>query len=208
MSRVLTVTLPPVCEREVLRYAGCRTADDAVCGLMNECMAELLPALSYTACYEEIDPAPYTAQSASLARYLDRCERVYLLAATVGIGADRLIQKYGRLSPSKAVMMQAIATERVEAVCDAFAAHLQAETGLYCRGRFSAGYGDAPLYWQAEIVERLEATKRIGVAVNDSLLLSPAKSVTAFAGFDKQKTVCADKCRACDKQDCAFRGAL
>ncbi len=208
MSRVMTLAAPPVCEREVLRYAGCRTADEAVGELMRVCLQELLPVLSYTVCYEEIDPAPYTAQSGSLERHLAGCERVYLLAATLGIGADRLIQKYGRLAPSKAVMMQAIATERVEALCDAFAAHIQAETGLFPRHRFSAGYGDAPLCWQREIAERLQTAKRIGVTVNDSLLLSPAKSVTAFAGFAKTPQAAGARCRNCEKQDCAFRGVV
>jgi cobalamin-dependent methionine synthase I len=155
-----------------------------------------------------VDVAEFARESASLARFASGCEQVVLLAATVGLNPDRLIQKYGRLSPAKALMMQAIGTERVEALCDAACAHIAAETGLAYCGRFSAGYGDAPLAWQHSIAARLQTAKYIGVTVNDSAVLSPSKSVTAFAGFSANGRVCADKCRACEKQDCAFRGAV
>ena len=41
------------------------------------------------------------------------------------------------------------------------------------------GYGEMPLSMSREIIEKLEATRRIGVAVTDSDLLVPSKSVTA-----------------------------
>ena len=56
--------------------------------------------------------------SADLARYLGGCRRVVLFAATVGVAPDRLIQRYSRVSPSKALVMQAVGAERVEALCD------------------------------------------------------------------------------------------
>ena len=46
--------------------------------------------------------------------------------------------------------------------------------------RRSPGYGEMPLSLSREIVDRLEATRRIGVAVTDSCLLVPSKSVTAI----------------------------
>lgn len=208
MIAVRTLTPPPVCEREILRYAGCREADEGVRALLTECLNEALPVLSYTVCFREIDPAPFTARSAQLARHLDGCERVVLMAATLGIGIDRLIAKYGRLSPAKAVLLQAIGTERVEALCDAFCDALAAETGLTPRGRFSPGYGDLPLNTQREVFSLLQAEKRIGVTLNDSFLMSPSKSVTAFVGLSHEPKSAAAKCRLCDKRDCMFRGAV
>ena len=89
MIAVRTLTPPPVCEREILRYAGCREADEGVRALLAECLNEALPVLSYTVCFREIDPAPFTARSAQLTRHLDGCERVVLMAATLGLGMDR-----------------------------------------------------------------------------------------------------------------------
>lgn len=208
MIAVRTLVPPPICEREIWRYAGCREADERVRALLAECLKEALPALSYTVCFSEITPAPFTARSAQLARHLDGCERVVLMTATLGVGMDRLIAKYGRLSPAKAVLLQAIGTERVEALCDAFCKELAGEMGLSPRPRFSPGYGDLPLDLQREVIARLQADKHIGVTLNDSCLMSPSKSVTAFVGYSREAVKVTDKCRLCDKQECMFRGVI
>ena len=208
MIAVKSFPPPPVCEREILRYAGCAKADETVQALLADCLAEALPVLTYAVCFTELDPAPFTARSATLKRHLDGCERVVLMAATVGIGLDRLIAKYGRLSPAKALIFQAIGAERVEALCDAFCAELETETALNARSRFSPGYGDLPIELQREVLTLLEAGKRIGVTLNDSLLMSPSKSVTAFVGLSREQKQTASKCRLCEKKDCAFRGAV
>ena len=80
-------------------------------------------------------------------------------------------------------MMQAIGAERIEALCDAFCDDMEKEMGVSLRPRFSPGYGDLPLSVQKDIISLLEAPKRIGLSLNDSLLMSPTKSVTAFAGI-------------------------
>ena len=111
------------------------------------------------------------------------CKRAVVFAATVGIGLDRLIAKYGRLSPSKALMLQAIGAERIEALCDAFCAELAAKLDCKLRPRFSPGYGDFPITAQKELFAVLDCTRQIGVTLNDSLLMSPTKSVTAIVGI-------------------------
>ncbi len=207
MTAVRTLAPPPVCEREILRYAGCGQAEESVGRLLAECLSEALPRLTYTVCFDEINPAPFITQSQQLRRNLEGCERVVLMAATVGVGMDRLIAKYGRLSPAKALMLQAIGTERAEALCDAFCEKLAAETGLTPRERFSPGYGDLPLEVQREVITLLQAEKRIGVTLNDSFLMSPSKSVTAFVGLSHDREKVVNKCCLCDKTECAFRGA-
>ncbi len=208
MIAVRTIAPPPVCEREILRYAGCRQADEGVRARLTECLAEALPMLTYTVCFTDVDPAPFTARSEKLRGNLHGCERVLLMAATVGVGIDRLIAKYGRLSPARALLLQAIGTERVEALCDAFCREVTEETGLTPRPRFSPGYGDLPLQVQREVVTLLQAEKRVGVTLNDSFLMSPSKSVTAFVGYSRDGGTAVNKCRLCDKTDCAFRGAI
>ena len=49
--------------------------------------------------------------------------------------------------------------------------------------RFSPGYGDLPLAVQPRFIEALDAQKLLGLSVNSSLLLVPAKSVTAVVGL-------------------------
>ena len=108
--------------------------------------------------------------------------------ATVGIEIDRLIARYSKIQPSRSVMLQAIGTERVEALCDVFCTELSAEREeSKLHSRFSPGYGDLPLDIQREIFRALECGKRIGVTLGENLFMTPTKSVTAIIGVEKVK---------------------
>ncbi len=181
-------------KEEILRYAGCRGQSSDTEKLIEDCLAEALPRLCYKVCFCELDVGvegdtvtlgEKTINSASLAKRLSGCSRAAVFAATVGLELDRLISKYSRISPARAVCMQAIGAERVEALCDAFCLELEKKVGS-TRTRFSPGYGDLSLELQRNICEWLSASKHIGVSVNESLLLSPSKSVTAIVGVDKK----------------------
>ena len=182
----------PIRRREILRYAGCDVADAAVTELMESCLTESADALTPKVCYGELaadvqgdkcDFGLFSLSSHQLAGNLDGCSCVILFAATVGIGIDRLIAKYSRIAPSRALMMQAIGAERIEALCDAFCADMEKELGTSLRPRFSPGYGDLPLECQKDIIALLDTPRKIGLSLHDSLLMSPTKSVTAFAGI-------------------------
>ena len=54
--------------------------------------------------------------SRDLQKNLKGCCRIILFGATVGLELDRLIARYGRLSPSKALCFQAIGAERIESL--------------------------------------------------------------------------------------------
>ena len=207
---------PAVSRKEILRYAGCREETAEILPLLAECLAEAADQLAYRVCYRELpvliqddlcDFGAFQVRSRNLAKNLCGCERVILLAATVGVGIDRLIAKYGRLSPAKALMFQAIGAERIEALCDIFGEDMAASYAAGLRPRFSPGYGDVPLAVQKDIFAVLECPKRIGLTLNSSLLMSPSKSVTAFLGLTARGTEQAGaKCRSCEKTDCSFRG--
>ena len=191
---VLTKCLdrPPVSDKEILRYAGCKGNNDEISALLCDCLAEAEDHLSYRVCYCKLgvkidrnicDFGAFKVESSDLAKNLSGCSEVIVFCATVGTLFDRLIAKYERISPSKAVMLQAIGSERVEAVCDIFCDQISRETGRRTKPRFSAGYGDLPLKLQSEIFALLSCEKNIGVTLNDSFFMSPSKSVTAFLGL-------------------------
>lgn len=191
-SVILTKTYkdPPIDETEVLRYAGYKlkndeTVDSETQALLETCLKELQGKLEYKVCYRELpvaiegelcDFGHFQVTSKHLARHLADSQRAIVFAATLGVGIDRLITKYSSLSPSKALIFQAIGAERIEALCDAFCEEIGATH------RFSPGYGDLPLATQKDVFVVLECEKRIGLTLNDSLLMSPSKSVTAFVG--------------------------
>ena len=81
-----------------------------------------------------------------------------------------------------------------------------AETGLHPVPRFSPGYGDFPLEAQKDIFRTLDCSRKIGLTLNESLLMSPSKSVTAIVGLSP----CAgpepkNRCSQCGKTDCMYR---
>ena len=51
------------------------------------------------------------------------------------------------------------------------------------RPRFSPGYGDVSLEVQRIFFELLDCQKNLALTLNDSLIMSPEKSVTAFVGI-------------------------
>lgn len=212
-----TYSEPPFCEKEILRYAGCSASDREITALLESSAEEARKVLDYKVCYKELPVSvageicvfsEFSVQSQRLAANLKECESVILFAATVGHGIDRLIAKYGRISPTRALMLGAIGAERIEALCDAFCQDISNEKIITLKPRFSPGYGDLPLSAQKDIFNTLDCSKHIGLFLSDSLIMTPSKSVTAFAGVGGEKTQTVNKCSYCDKINCTFRGAL
>ena len=196
MSTVITKSYNglPICREEILRYAGAKSSSESLDSLLSEAITEAEKVLSYKVCYIETDVTVtgsvadfgfFKVPSRDLVKNLSGCDRVIIFAATVGIGIDRLISKYSRISATRALLFQAIGAERIEALCDAFTLDLKEEKNISVRPRFSVGYGDSPLSAQKDILNLLDANRHIGITLNESMLMSPTKSVTAFIGFNK-----------------------
>ena len=185
---------PPWNKKEILRYAGVRDEAPELNELLGECLLEIADKLSYRACYrelpvvrcgEELWIGTVKTRSEALKRSLSGCESAVVFAATVGMEIDRQIARALTSSPAKALLLGAIGSERVEALCDAFEAETaaqKAEEGKGTRPRFSPGYGDLPLGVQREIFAMLDCPRKIGVSLTESFLMSPSKSVTAIIG--------------------------
>lgn len=195
---VKTYPAPEFDEREILRYAGVRGELPEIDELLRECLKESEGAFAYKVAYREFGIADHgdaldlgfiTTTSGDLRINLRGCDRIVLFAATVGVGIDRLIAKYSRISPTKALLFQAIGAERIESLCDIFNAEIKAgaeQDGGFTRPRFSPGYGDLPLEMQIEIFRVLDCSRKIGLSLNNSLLMSPSKSVTAIIGLGRK----------------------
>ncbi len=192
-----TYSPPEINTREILRYAGVRTDVPEIEEVLTDCLDEIGGQLVYNVCYRTFPIATdgkmlnlgfCRVESEALAKNLSGCEGILLFGATVGIGLDRLIARYSRVSPSRALMIQAIGAERIEALCDAFGKDVSdclSDDGRVARPRFSPGYGDWGLEIQKDIFAVLDCPRRIGLALNESLLMSPTKSVTAIVGIQK-----------------------
>ena len=183
-------TSPAFDKKEILRYAACKEADEHIERLLEECLKECENVFSYRVCYRVFEKETFMQtfgkESKSLAKNLAECEFVVAFAASVGLAIDRLIVKYGGISTAKALFFQAIGTERIEALCDAFCEDIKAQAekkNFSLRPRFSPGYGDFPLQVQKELCMALDCSRKIGLNLTESLLMTPTKSVTAVVGL-------------------------
>lgn len=187
---------PEVNQREILRYIGAREATPEISALVAECLSEAEDKLSYRVCYgefplfvgESIMLADIEIKSEDLKKNLSGCTSAIVFAATVGLGIDRLIARYLPVSPAKALVLDGIGAERVESLCNRFngdIAQAKAQEGYSLRPRFSAGYGDFKIDVQKDIFRLLDCPRKLGLSLNDSMLMSPSKSVTAIIGVCK-----------------------
>ena len=222
-------------KREIYRYLGYqgRVPDENVLREVDRCLEELREAVTPRFVYRQypiesffwdnierpfLDEKPGTEllsiagmkiQSRSLCRNLRDCKSAYLMAATLGIGPDRLIARASVAKMSRAVILQAAAAAMIEAWCDEVNQKIIKEAedqGLYCRPRFSPGYGDFSLEYQKDFAQILRIQKEIGVSLTQSLLMMPSKSVTAVIGLSPVKKECAlHGCEVCSKaEECSF----
>ena len=208
-------------EQEIWRYSGYmgmkEAVDENIRSLLSELQNEVKNSFSYKVCFRRMELTwekdsprlPLGIRSADLAKCLWGSSEVILFAATVGLEIDRYIARYQRFSPTKALLLQAYGAERVESLCNAFCGEMEkeaAEKGLNCTARFSPGYGDLPLGAQREFFRLLDCNRQIGISLNESLLMTPSKSVTAIFGIgDCVGSVRVHKCENCEKTDCQFR---
>lgn len=210
--------LPDFNRPEILRYAGAGRSGAMFDEILEDCLNECRRAFAGKVCYTKVpisvseasvDLSFTQVKSKALAKNLQDCEYAVIFAATVGIEIDRLIQKYSKIDIAKAVWMQAIGAERIEALCDLFCKDVKLKEqarNWNTRPRFSPGYGDLPITLQQDIIRVLDCYRKIGIALNESLLMTPSKSVTAIIGLGKSQ--CKgdkDSCEHCEQKDCPFR---
>ena len=114
---------------------------------------------------------------------------VVFLCGTLGAEFDAWQRRLAATSAADAYLAQQIGLDAVERLMDEL--EREARDGVEVKGgggqgkvklhsRMSPGYGDMPLELSLEIVNALDATRKIGVAVTEADLLVPSKSVTAI----------------------------
>ncbi len=222
----MELTTADVNRREIYRYLGYRgqLPDDTVCQMVEEVLQEILRVIKPKNVYQSYECSVQNGEvilqngiqkegiafrSRNLADNLAQCHKVILVAATLGVEADKLIGRYEIMNMAKASVAQACSAACIEAYCNLLQEEIRKQAldeGFYLRPRFSPGYGDLPLEAQKTFFACVECTKRLGLTLTDSLLMYPTKSVTAFIGMTKNKQGChIAKCSTCENTGCEFR---
>ena len=117
-----------------------------------------------------------------------RGDKVYL-CGTLGAAFDQWQRSRAAVSAAEAYEAQVFGLNEVEKLMDRLEAEAKAEVEASGEERLlprrSPGYGTMPLEMSQEILDILDATNRIGVALTESKLLVPTKSVTAICEIEK-----------------------
>lgn len=209
-------------QKEVYRYMGFKfgaVPDAHLQERILKCEAELQKSVTPKHVYQKfllslsenhtISFAGLSFQSKNLYKNLQGCSEIYLFAATIGIGPDRLISRSQIGKMTDAVIYQAASAAMIESYCDTINYELKEKElafGNYLRPRFSPGYGDLPLALQTDFTRILNTPKQIGLTLTDTLLMMPSKSVTAVIGVSKQNTAChISGCETCTSTNCEFK---
>lgn len=139
----------------------------------------------------------FIIESNDLCNHLKESKSIVILAVTLGMKVEQLIKKEMLINPSNGLILDAIASEYVEKCANEACNMIISEELKFRNTRFSPGYGDLSLETQEKIVDVLDTGRKIGLYSNDSFLLLPSKSITAFFGlFDRRKTL-KKSCKNC-----------
>lgn len=147
-------------------------------------------------------------ESGSLARLMAHSRECWVMAVTLGPEVDRRILLAQKQDMLDGMVLDACASVRADALCDEVEGEIFRELreGEHPTMRFSPGYGDAPLTASADLIALLDATRRIGLAMTRSYMMTPIKSVTALIGISDQNEDRTRDCSRCSAgPDCPYR---
>lgn len=179
--------------KDVMRYLRVKENDATMRRLLEECSQcvyeTAVPKAVYTRVdikieNDIVDMGFIKVKSSNLAIHLADCDEAYIMAATLGVSIDRLHEKYNRILQTKAAVCDAAASALIESFCDYVSDFII--DGKDAVMRFSPGYGDFSLSHQTDILNYLDANKKIGISLTDSLMMVPSKSVTAIIGIKRE----------------------
>ncbi|MCL2755216.1 MAG: hypothetical protein FWD35_05840 [Oscillospiraceae bacterium] len=103
--------------------------------------------------------------------YLRGCEAVKISAITLGAEFDR---EFRRLQLTDMAAALELDTTANKLLCSTDSGNKS----------FSPGYGDFPLSVNRDIIEALQADKKIGLCALESGMMTPQKSVTRITAID------------------------
>ncbi len=210
--------LTEINRRETLQYLGYRggSIPENVLEQLENCEREILQCAVPRILWRRFEREPdgrlsgtaFTPAGKDIRKFLDGCDQVILMAATLGMEVENLLRRMQARDMARALIMDAAASAAVENVCNNLCDDLaKANAPRYLTDRFSPGYGDLPLVQQRDLFRLLDISRRIGVSLSDSGLMVPQKSVTALIGVSEQPRVRRSRgCAECALfASCAYR---
>ncbi len=180
--------------RETARYLGYKHGaepSEIIRELIDEAYEELCEVIKPRYIFKEYDFSRTDVgiiiegvefKSQKLLNHLKDSTSIILFSASLGQGVDDLIHKYSADDIAMAAVVQAVSSSMVENFCDIACDEIKEQIKGEHRPRFSPGYGDLSITQQKEFFSLLPVEEKMGVALTESFMMMPTKTVTAFIG--------------------------
>jgi len=118
--------------------------------------------------------------------HLKGAKKAYFFIVTLGVGVDRLINKFQYENMSLCVLIDFISSIIIDIICQKIQDKICNNYEIY--ERYSCGYGDYSLSCQRNICSVLSSEK-IGVSLTNGDMFIPTKTVSAVIGILGEKNV-------------------
>lgn len=139
---------------------------------------------------------------------LKKSEAVVFFVATIGDKVEALSKKYMKEGDAlEGYIIDLIGSELAESATDYLHNYLQnlvESIGYGLSNRYSPGYCNWPVSDQQQLFELMHPVN-CGISLNESFLMTPAKSVSGLMGIGKGMKRVDYKCRLCDDDKCILR---
>lgn len=218
---IFNASLTTIDEKETRRYAGLIKAADFPEQLIRAACDEARLLVQPKGIWQLYDyhqqagrieaPFPYTLTGNKIIAYLKEAKKIAVLAVTIGEALENSISEhFAKGNYTYALLLDAAGTTAVEMAADQLSKAVEQQAnklGFTTLARFSPGYGDWNITEQPQVL-KLADGQAAGIAVTDSCMLVPRKSVTAVIGFISARKSASPKevrCPGCAQQNCLAR---
>lgn len=190
---------------EVLRYLGHngQIINDDLNLKINQCIKETKKEIDTKYVYEiydikndlnlntiEFENTNLILKSKDVSELLIDCDKCVLMCATLGFNIEKNIRRYSYNNLTKGIIIDACATTSIEEICDLIQERILEKVSMEEKSltmRYSPGYGDLDISTNKDILNLLDAQRKIGVTVTNTGIMIPRKSVVALIGITNKK---------------------
>ena len=175
-----------------LRYLQVKgEANERLAEQMDEAETQLLECAKIRGIYRVLAAQDVPMEGYAIRKHLEGCNRVAILAVTLGNEVDALIRRYEVTDMAMAlivdsgasVLAEQAADEAERSMVEEIRSKSATEEELFFTPRFSPGYGDYPIQYQKPILACVDAGRKIGVTLTATNIMIPRKSITALVGL-------------------------
>ncbi|MFR9211090.1 vitamin B12 dependent-methionine synthase activation domain-containing protein [Intestinibacter bartlettii] len=190
---------------EVLRYLGHngQKIDNDLNSKINQCIKETKNEIDTKYVYQiydikkdlnlntvQFENTNLILKSKDISELLRDCDKCVLMCATLGFNIEKNIRRYSYNNLTKGIIIDACATTSIEEVCDLVQDSILDKVAKEEKSltmRYSPGYGDLDISANRDILNVLDAHRKIGVTVTNTGIMIPRKSVVALIGITNEK---------------------